>query len=123
MVNSNRLALLNILALCLLNSESFREFCFYVSHPAKGCKRLSVKRKREYGYGFSYANRPQNLPLAERAKRRKTRCKDLKSQIAFRKNDQRGKDAMGKYRKGYKLMMKNPQVRKRLLSLGFRDFG
>ena len=26
MVNSNRLALLNILALCLLNSESFREF-------------------------------------------------------------------------------------------------
>ena len=82
-----------------------------------------MKRKREYGYGFSYANRPQNLPLAERVKRRKTRCKDLKSQIAFRKNDQRGKDAMGKYRKGYKLMMKNAQVRKRLLTLGFRDFG
>ena len=80
------------------------------------------KRKRE-PYGFDVSNRPQNLPLQERKKRRRTRAKDLNSQIAWDKNEKRTPAAMSKYRKGYNKAFQVPKARRRLLELGFLEPG
>ena len=85
---------------------------------------MTRRTKRTHGTnGFDVSRRPQNRPLRDRKSLRRPRSTDLRTQIAFDKNNLKSPDTLAKYRAGYVKAFKVPAARERLLKLGFKEPG
>ena len=72
---------------------------------------------------FKLKNRDQNKPFRDRKKIRPPRTTNLRTAIAFDKNNQKAPGTLSKYRNGYVNAFKVKAARERLLQLGFKAPG